>query len=347
MATELALIERQLTPLAPMFTELLKSTGVSAERIIRSVLISCERTPRLLDCTPGSVIQAATTGAVLGLEADGHTGQGFLVPFRDNKRGLLLAQWQTGYKGYNTLAARVGLTVDGEVVREGDGFDFELGSTAYVKHKKKLGAGTGRRIIASWAVASAPGRNPVVVVLDIDEIMAVKDRSQAAKARGGDAEFSPWNDASGPGFAAMAGKTAKRRLGRSLPLSAFIGAARIDEAHEEQGRHAFLHPDRGLVIDGEAQQLVGNAQPSPPADMLPGLAAPPSFKIRSVTGAMQSLPTIEAWRAAMQQFVEGIRSAESLERFRDINALGFEDYCREHPADVRAIIELIDRKLRG
>ncbi len=82
--TALAVIEHQLRPLRPMFDQLLRPTGVPAERIIRSVLISCERTPRLLECTPVSVIQAATTGAVLGLEADGHTGQGSEGPM-DNR----------------------------------------------------------------------------------------------------------------------------------------------------------------------------------------------------------------------------------------------------------------------
>jgi recombination protein RecT len=93
----------------------------------------------LLQCTPISVIQAATTGAVLGLEADGATGQGYLVPFRRKGRGRF-AQWLTGYKGYNTLAARVGLTINGDVVREGDFFDWEKGSAGFVRHKPSLAA---------------------------------------------------------------------------------------------------------------------------------------------------------------------------------------------------------------
>src|SRR5260370_31572068 len=103
-------------PLRPQFDELLRPTGVPAERIIRTVLISCERTPQLLECTPISVIQSATTFAVLGLEADGVTGQGYLVPFNNTKKRVKEAQALIGYKGYNTLRARSGLTIDGQPV---------------------------------------------------------------------------------------------------------------------------------------------------------------------------------------------------------------------------------------
>ena len=49
-----------------------------------------------------------------GLEVDGVTGQAFLVPFAGK------VQLVVGYKGYNTLGARAGLTITGEVVRSGD-----------------------------------------------------------------------------------------------------------------------------------------------------------------------------------------------------------------------------------
>ena len=41
------------------------------------------------------------------LEVDGVTGQAFLIPFKGR------AQLVIGYKGFNTLAARSGLTVTG------------------------------------------------------------------------------------------------------------------------------------------------------------------------------------------------------------------------------------------
>jgi hypothetical protein len=50
----------------------------------------------------------------------------------------------------------------------------------------------------------------------------------------------------------MCEKTVKRRLARSLPLNIMTAAARLDEAVDEQGVNAWIAPDRGVVIDGEA-----------------------------------------------------------------------------------------------
>jgi hypothetical protein len=43
--------------------------------------------------------------------------------------------------------------VQGEVVREGDAFEYELGDKGFVRHKPKLGNPEGP-IIAAWATAS-------------------------------------------------------------------------------------------------------------------------------------------------------------------------------------------------
>jgi phage RecT family recombinase len=80
------------------------------------------------------------SAACLGLEVDGVTGQAYLIPFKGR------AQLVVGYKGYNTLAARSGITITGAVVREGDEFDYQLGSAAFVRHKPKGSKGDHARM---------------------------------------------------------------------------------------------------------------------------------------------------------------------------------------------------------
>jgi len=334
MANELDTIERQLLPLEPMFEQLLRPTGVPAERIIRSVLISCERVPRLLECTPVSVIQGAASFAVLGLEADGFTGQAFLVPFRD--KGVLKAQPIVGYKGFSTLGARVGLTITGDVVREGDAFDFEKGTGAFIRHKPLLGAGRSRRIVAAWAHAAAHGRPPIVEVLDIDEILFVRDRSPAF--RGG--ADTPWKDVQ-IGFPAMAAKTARRRLSRSLPLSVYQMAAAMDEAHEERGRHAYLHPERGVVIDGEAQPLAPS-EPDNPQGPAVDMLTRDRFVIQG-RETQRRYPTIEQWRSAMLQTIETLKREPALELY-ELNARYLDEYRREHPHEVAEVGAAFEKK---
>lgn len=236
----LAILENQLTPLAPHLSQALAGT-MPVERLIRTVLVSAERLPALLRADRQSLFMSAMSAACLGLEVDGVTGQAFLIPFAGR------AQLIIGYKGYNTLAARGDVTITGEVVREGDEFEYELGTGAFVRHRPKLG--NSGRIIGAWAAATHTHRTPIVAVMGIDDIMAVKAKSPGAK-RG----ESPWNDPA-VGFPAMASKTVKRRLARSMPLTFMQMAARMDEAVEEQGRSAYITPERGLEIDGEAAPL--------------------------------------------------------------------------------------------
>lgn len=236
MANELVAFEQMLQPLRPHLSQALAGT-IPVDRLVRSVVISIERLPKLLDCDRQSLLNAAMSAACLGLEVDGVTGQAYLIPFKGR------AQLVIGYKGYNTMAARSGITITGKVVREGDDFDYDL-AEGWVKHKKHLSVPKGK-IIAAWAKASSNDRPPVVEVLDIDELEAVRKKSPGA-AR----SDSPWNDPA-IGYPAMCEKTAKRRLARSLPLNIMQLAARVDEAVDEQGKGAWISPDRGVQIEGE------------------------------------------------------------------------------------------------
>lgn len=235
MSTALVALENQLKPLAPHFAQVLGKT-MPVERLMRTVMVSVERLPMLLDCDRQSIFNAAMSAACLGLEVDGVTGQAYLIPFKGR------AQLVIGYKGFNTLAARSGITITGAVVREGDEFDYQLGTGAYVRHKPK---GSKGKITHAWACAQSLDRPAVVEVLDIDELLAVKGKSPGAKR-----SDSPWNDPA-IGFPAMCQKTAKRRLARSMPMNIMQQAARLEEVVDEQGQSAWISPDKGVVIDGE------------------------------------------------------------------------------------------------
>lgn len=237
MPNDLALLETEFRPLIPHLAQALAGR-MPPERLVRTVLVSCERTPKLLHCTRQSIFNGAMTFAILALEVDGVTGQGYLLPFKG------FAQPVIGYRGYNTLGARGGLTITGEVVREGDDFDYQLGTGAYVRHKPKLG--NAGRIIAAWAAAESRERPAVVSVLGLGDLEAVRARSPA-----GDRKESPWNDPL-VGLPAMYSKTAKRRLSRSTPLAMmqpeFHLAAVMEEAFEERGRISYIDGNRDIKM---------------------------------------------------------------------------------------------------
>lgn len=266
--TALVALERQLQPMAPHFADALGKI-MPPERLIRTVVVSVERLPKLLECDRQSLFNAAMSAACLGLEVDGVTGQAFLIPFKNR------AQLVIGYKGMNTLAARSGITITGGVVREGDDFSYELGTKPNVHHVPKLG--NKGKIIAAWAVASSKDRPPITMVMGIDDLLAVK-----AKSPGAARSDSPWNDPS-IGFPAMCEKTVKRRLARSLPLNVMQLAARMDEAFDEQGKSAHINPERGLVIEGE---IMEPSQTPTAAQLIE--ASPKTLDKPSAAGGVQS-----------------------------------------------------------
>lgn len=318
----LAVLENQLKPLAPRL-EMVLDKRVPVDRLMQTIMISCERLPQLLDCDRQSLFNAAMSAAVLGLEVDGVTGQAYLIPFKNR------AQLVIGYKGMNTLAARSGITVTGEVVREGDDFDFDEGE-GWVKHKKQL-SGTGRRIIAAWAKAATIGRPPVVKVVALDELMAVKAKSPGAKR-----SDSPWNDPA-IGFPAMCEKTAKRRLFRNMPLNIAQLAARMDEAVDEQGVPAWIDPRVGVVLDGRAEpsptptaaQLI-DASPHQQKDSAadPGASHPAEHEGEA--------PDVSATVARLKAEIAKLGSTDACKRWAGANKATISALPEPHKGDVGA-----------
>lgn len=271
MSNALAVIdqfETQLKAVTPQFADVLGGR-MPPERLIRTIVMSVQRVPKLLECNRQSLMNAGMTFGVLALEVDGVTGQGYILPFKG------VAQPVIGYKGYNTIGARAGLTITAGIYREGDDFDFMNGSEPFVHHKPKLG--NQGRILAAWAVAAAKDRPPVIQVLGIDDLLAIRAKSPGSKM-----SDSPWNDER-IGFPAMCEKSARRRLARSTPMNwaapEFQYAAVMEEAFEERGRPSYIAPGKGVIIDGEpSSPLPSRDAGTPEAEDLVGPADAPEIK---------------------------------------------------------------------
>lgn len=323
MAFDLVPYERALEPLLPVYTDLLRGI-MDPRRLIRTVLISVEKTPELAKCTMPSIVNAATSLAVLGLEADGMTGQGYLIPFKN--KGVPMAQPVVGYKGYNTLAWRAGYTINGGIVREGDDLEFSLGTDSFVRHRPILGA-PNRPILGVWAVAVSKGKPPMVQVMSLQEILAVKAKSPGAKRYD-----SPWNDET-IGFPAMAEKTVKRRLARSMPMNTMQLAAIMEQGFEEMGRVSYLRPD-GALMQGEI------ATPSAPteADILP------RYVVILANNEEKELPDLPTWQRQWQAILSKYADRPThIEHYRAKNEAAIEGLRRHHPQEVDDLLAAIEQ----
>ncbi len=124
---------------------------MSADRVCRIALTEFRKTPLLMECEPMSFIAAVMVASQLGLEI-GILGSAYIVPFKNNKKGIVECNLIPGYRGFIDLARRSGniISISAEIVYENDIFDFEKGLNEKLIHKPKL---TDRGdMIAAYAV---------------------------------------------------------------------------------------------------------------------------------------------------------------------------------------------------
>lgn len=198
----------------------------------------------LLEADRRSLLSSVMTAAVLGLEPDGVTGQGYLVPFKGK------VQFIVGYGGYVTLAYNSGILLEGRVVYEGDIFSYQYGDDPKVNHAPAQGEEATKRgrLIAAYAVARSHHVPTTFHVTELDDILRVRDQSLGYKAAKKYNKQTVWDT----DFPAMARKTPLRWLGKNMPLN--VQKAQALESAFDRGQNAYITPDNtvddSVTIEG-------------------------------------------------------------------------------------------------
>lgn len=237
--------------------------AMKPERMMQLCLAAAKGNPKLLACSPASVLGAMMSAAALGLEPNTPQQQAFLIPYA--KRGQLgdgswgvvgyECQFQIGYRGYITLAHRSPQIeyLQADCIHENDLFEHIIGTNSVFKFQKKL-ANRGPAIGAFCYVKFVSGAE-AAVVLPLEELEKIrecsdtytslrdkvlnarndKERAKAQKKL----DETPWVR----WFDDMAAKSAIKKLAKQLPLeqgSVLSAAQQLDTAGES-----------GRVIDME------------------------------------------------------------------------------------------------
>lgn len=92
-----------------------------ATRFIASISSAVATNPQLQECEPNTIVAGALVGAALDLSPSPQLGQYYLVPFKNNKKGTVEAQFILGAKGYKQLAIRSGQYKDLDFIEVRDG----------------------------------------------------------------------------------------------------------------------------------------------------------------------------------------------------------------------------------
>lgn len=204
--------------------------GIDRDRWMHIALQAITRSPKLLECTPGSFVLALRDAAELGLNPSGLLGSAYLVPYRNRKTNRLEAQLIPGYRGLIGLARNSGevRTIEAQVVRQRDDFDFAYGTNKFLHHRPYMNR-TGERgepwvddrgetqpgrlldagpYIAAYAIAILSTGEAQFQVMDATQVEAIRKRSKAA-------DQGPWVTDT----AEMWRKSPTRNLLKYLPLS--------------------------------------------------------------------------------------------------------------------------------
>jgi len=188
-----AVIPRHLTP----------------ERLIKIALVAASKTPTLLECDSGTILQSVMNAAQLGLDCGGALGSAYLVPFKNGKTGKMECQLIVGYRGFIELARRSGeiQSIEARVVKQNDIFELAYGFNPVLRHVPLLTGERGKPVLV-YAIAKLKDGGSQFEVMTLAEVEHIRAKSRMGNAGAWVSDYEE-----------MMKKTAIRRLAKMLPLS--------------------------------------------------------------------------------------------------------------------------------
>lgn len=197
------------------------STEERAMKFMSSVMAAVQKTPKLLDCEPMSIVNSFMTMAQLGLMPSDVSGEAYVLPYKDK------AQFQLGYQGLITLFYRAGGTsIRSEIVRANDKFSFVNGVISHEIDIMKSNEQRGEPV-GAYAIATIQGGGEIAKAMNKDDIIGYgKNFSKSFNS-----DYSPWNEKNDPELW-MWKKTVLKQLGKLLPKNETINRA-IDADNQD------------------------------------------------------------------------------------------------------------------
>lgn len=237
----------------------LPASNMRSDMLIRHALHEMSIDASLQACTPTSIYLALMACAVTGLVPGKMKSLAFLIPFKNTKKIVdanghgkevtdTEATFMIGWRGIKHTGYRAGLDMVSAVIHANDDFDFDKGTTPFVRYKPALrGAG---QIIGTACWVKLPRGGLEIEYLDMEELGKIET---AAKAKGG-GKSPAWD---GPFKDQMQRKSALRRLGKQIEMGEdFHRAELIENTYADAGSIAGAID---IITDGEATRALSAA----------------------------------------------------------------------------------------
>jgi recombination protein RecT len=189
-----------------------------------------DKSGKLAQCNPQSLLGAIIKASQLGLRIDDGLGHAYLVPFKQEVNLI------PGYKGYIDIIYRSDKVLDcvGHPVYENDFIEYDYGEN-YLRHAPAFGQDRGKLILAYFQVRTKNG----------GRLFEIVDQFVADKAKAQNPMKGIWNKYP----AEMWVKTAVRRLFKFCPVSVELQQSIYDVQALDIAAENQESQNNGNIID--------------------------------------------------------------------------------------------------
>ncbi len=212
-------IEATLLPYKEAIAKALPN-GQKPDAIIQAAVFAISTNPALKECSVHTLIGAVLHSSILGLNPA--LGQCHYIPRKNKNTGTIDCQFHIDYKGLIALCYRSGQvkSIYAEVVRHGDTFEYERGTSPRIKHIPNLEQ--GGEMYAAYAVVEFAGGGKEFVLMGKSEIEKRRMESSNQNSHNPTGIWLKWGEE-------MWKKTTLRNLLKIVPLATTQSAIAADD----------------------------------------------------------------------------------------------------------------------
>lgn len=225
--------------------------GITPDEFLIKVLNAVKKTPELLQCSPQSLFGSIMYFAEIGLPFNTPEGFGYILPYKN--KGGSEATPIIGYKGLIEIAYRNPKlkSIRIQAVYENDEFNYEYGTTEFIKHKPCMKGDRGP-LVGVYAIAKMEGIDPLFVVVHKNELDRIQGLSKT-----GNSNYSPYNNGTDV-FNIMQSKVAIKLLFKTLPKvdnDSLIKVLELDNKFDYDKNTRIRSTEDGYEIIEETQKV--------------------------------------------------------------------------------------------
>lgn len=198
----------------------MQEAGFSVEKVKQEISFALQlinKNKQLSTCTKESLQQAVLNVSNIGLSLNPAAKEAYLVPRYNSLLKTMEASLDPSYVGLVKLLTDAGSvkSMVCQLVYEGDKFEIDLASnTTPVIHKPELVRSKRGQITGVYALATLPDGTRQVEYMDVEEVNAIRERSETYKAfKSGKIQSCTWVS----DYGEMARKTVIKRIYKYLP----------------------------------------------------------------------------------------------------------------------------------